>query len=209
MAFRYRSSNETRRDNLVIRHTGKFDDQRFTAQGVSIANPDGSGIAAKFRGNFGVFAVVEQTLYRPPSGTEKGVSASLPGVSAFARIAYSPPDRNLIDLYADGGIGFSGLIAGRPLDRFGVALAYMRISNSARILDRDAHFYAGSPSPVRSNETLLELIYEAHLKPGWLLAPYLQYVWRPSGGIPNPNGPTGISRVGDAAVFGINTTVRY
>jgi porin len=25
-----------------------------------------------------------------------------------------------------------------------------------------------------------ELIYEAHIKPGWLLAPYFQYVFRPS-----------------------------
>ena len=137
------------------------------------------------------------------------MSASLPGISAFARIAYSPPDRNLIDLYADGGIGVSGLVAGRPLDRFGVALAYMRISGFARDLDRDAQFLAGVPSPVRSNEMLLEMIYEAHLKPGWLLAPYFQYVWRPSGGIPNPNDPSGISRIGDAAVFGITTTVRY
>jgi hypothetical protein len=84
-------------------HFGQFDDQRFTAQGLSIADPSGTGIAAKLRGNFGIFAVVEQTLYRPPSVTEKGVSASLPAVTAFGRIAYSPPDRNLIDLYLDGG----------------------------------------------------------------------------------------------------------
>jgi porin len=68
-------------------------------------------------GNFGIFAVLEQTLYRPASVTEKGVSASLPGVTAFARIAYSPPDRNLIDLYVDGGIGVSGLVPGRSRDR--------------------------------------------------------------------------------------------
>ena len=129
------------------------------------------------------FAVVEQTLYRPASVTEKGVSASVPGVTAFARIAYSPPDRNLIDLYVDGGIGFIGLVPGRPLDRFGMAVAYMRISSAARNLDRDTQFFSGLPSPVRSNETLLELIYEAHIKPGWLLAPYFQYVFRPSGGI--------------------------
>jgi len=179
----------------------------FTAQGLSIA--DRSGIAAKLRGNFGVFAVVEQTLYRPSSVTEKGVSASVPGVTAFARIAYSPPDRNLIDLYVDGGIGVSGLVPHRPLDRFGMAVAYMRISNSARNLDRDNQFFADLPSPVRSNETLVELIYEAHLKPGWLLAPYFQYVFRPSGGIPNPNDLTGLSRIGDAAVFGVTTTLRY
>jgi porin len=41
---------------------------------------------------------VEQVLYRPPSVTENSTSASIPGVTAFGRIAYSPPDRNLIDL---------------------------------------------------------------------------------------------------------------
>jgi porin len=190
-------------------HFGQFDDQRFTAQGMSIADPSGTGIAAKLRGNFGIFAVVEQTLYRPPSVTEKGVSASLPGVTVFGRVAYSPPDRNLIDLYIDGGIGVSGLVPGRQLDRFGMAVAYMRISNAGRNLDRDTQFFSGLPSPVRSNETLVEFIYEAHLKPGWLLAPYFQYVFRPSGGIPNPNDPGGISRIGDAAVFGVTTTLKY
>ncbi|HTE97861.1 MAG TPA: carbohydrate porin [Bradyrhizobium sp.] len=190
-------------------HFGQFDDQRFTAQGLSIADPSGTGIAAKLRGNFGIFAVVEQTLYRPPSVTEKGVSASLPGVTAFGRIAYSPPDRNLIDLYLDGGIGFVGFVPGRPLDRFGMAVAYMRISGADRNLDRDTQFFSGLPGPVRSNETLLELIYEAHMKPGWLLAPYFQYVFRPSGGIPNPTDPGGLSRIGDAAVFGLTSTLRY
>jgi len=49
------------------------------------------------RRNFGIFAVIEQTLYRPPSVTEKGVSASLRH-HRIRGIAYSPPDRNLIDL---------------------------------------------------------------------------------------------------------------
>ncbi|MBR0857414.1 carbohydrate porin [Bradyrhizobium liaoningense] len=191
------------------KHYGSFDSQRFTAQGLSITDPGGSGIPARLRGNYGIFAVIEQVLYRPPSVTENSTSASLPGVTAFGRIAYSPPDRNLIDLYMDGGIGFVGFTPGRPLDRFGVAMAYMRISNTARNLDIDTQAFTGVQSPVRSNETLIEMIYEAHVKPGWLIAPYFQYVFRPSGGVPNPNDPTGISRIGDAAVFGVTTTIRY
>src|SRR5215470_3464109 len=191
------------------KHYGDFDSQRFTADGRSLADPDGSGIPAKMGGNYGIFAVVEQVLYRPPSVTDTTTSASIPGVTAFGRIAYSPPDRNLIDLYLDGGIGFVGFVPGRPLDRFGAAIAYMRISNTARNLDIDTQLFNGLPSPVRSNETLIELIYEAHIKPGFLLAPYFQYVFRPSGGIPNPNDPTGIARIGDAAVFGITSTLRY
>lgn len=191
------------------KHYGSFDSQRFTAQGQSIADPDGSGIPAKLRGNYGIFAVIEQVLYRPPEIKDNTTSASIPGITAFGRIAYSPPDRNLIDLYLDGGIGFVGFVPGRPIDRFGVAMAYMRISNTARNLDLDTNFYSGVQGPVRSNETLLEMIYEAHIKPGWLIAPYFQYVWRPSGGVPNPNDPTGISRIRDAAVFGVTTTIRY
>lgn len=191
-------------------HFGDFDSQRFTLQGISLADPTGSGIPAKLNGNYGVYAVVEQTLWRPPgTAIEKTVSASLPGVTAFGRIAYSPPDRNLIDLYLDGGVGFVGFTPGHPLDRFGIGLAYMRISGTARSLDVDTQIFNGIQSPVRSSEALLEIIYEAHIKPGWLIAPYFQYVVRPSGGIPNPNDPTGTSRIGDAAVFGVTTTLKY
>ena len=115
----------------------------------------------------------------------------------------------MIDIYLDGGIGFVGFVPGRPLDRFGAAIAYMRISNAARTLDIDTQFFNGLPSPVRSNETLIELIYEAHIKPGWLVAPYFQYVFRPSGGIPNPNDPSGIARIGDAAIFGVTSTHKF
>ncbi|MDA9395291.1 porin [Bradyrhizobium sp. CCBAU 45394] len=191
------------------KHYGSFDSQRFTAEGLSIADPSGSGVPAKLRGNYGIFAVIEQVLYRPPEVKDNTTSASIPGITAFGRIAYSPPDRNLIDLYLDGGIGFVGFTPGRPLDRFGVAMAYMRISNTARTLDLDTQAFTGVQSPVRSNETLIEMIYEAHIKPGWLVAPYFQYVFRPSGGVPIPNDPSGTSRIGDAAVFGVTTTIRY
>jgi porin len=190
-------------------HSGQFDNQRFTAQGLSLADPDGTGIAARLNGNFGVFATIEQTLYRPPSVTDKGVSNSLPGITVFGRIAYSPPDRNLIDLYLDGGLGFVGLVPGRPSDRIGAGVAYMRISGDNQGLDRDTQFFTGVASPVRSSEKVIELIYEAHLKPGLLMAPYFQYVFRPAGGIPNPNDSTGVLRIGDAAVFGVTTTLRY
>jgi porin len=190
-------------------HTGVFDDQRFTADGLSLADPAGSGIPAKRRGNYSVFGVLEQTLYRPEGVNDKEVSASLPGITMFARAAYCPPDRNLIDFYADGGIGVSGLVPGRPHDRFGVAVAYMHISPVAQQLDRDYQFFLGVPIPVRSAETLVEVIYEAHIKPGWLLQPFFQYVFYPGGGAANPLDPTGLSRIGNAAIFGLTTTLSY
>jgi porin len=191
-------------------HTGQFDDQRFTSAGFSIANPAGTGLAGRLRGNYGVFGVLEQTLYRPAKSNEgRDVTATEPGVTAFLRAAYSPPDRNLVDFYADAGIGFNGLVPGRPLDRFGIATAFMHISPVTRALDVDTRVFTGVASPVRSFEGLIEVIYEAHIKPGWLLAPYVQYIHRPSGGIVNPNDPSGVSRIGDALVFGMTTTLKY
>lgn len=117
-------------------HLGKFDDQRWTSEGLSITDPEGSGIARKLRRNFGIFAVIEQAFYRPPSADKsKDELERKKGVTAFARVAYSPPDRNLIDLYADAGIQWDGMIESRPLDRFGIAVAYMHISPVARQLD--------------------------------------------------------------------------
>jgi porin len=190
-------------------HTGQFNDQRFANDGSLLADPGGSGVPARLRGNFGVFATVEQTLYKPASVDNRSLSASVPGITAFARVAYSPPDRNLIDFYADGGFGVNNLLPGRPLDRFGMALAYMHISRATQAFDRDSQIVSGLPTPVRSAETLFEMIYEAHIKPGWLLAPYFQYVFHPSGGIANPNDPTGLSRIGNAAVFGLTSTLKY
>ena len=100
-------------------------------------------------------------------------------------------------------------LEGRPLDRFGAAIAYMHISGAARRLDQDAQVFTGLPTPARSAETLIEVIYEAHVKPGWLLQPFFQYVFRPSGGVPDPTDPSGLARIGDAAIFGLTTTIKY
>ncbi|WP_272481400.1 carbohydrate porin [Bradyrhizobium japonicum] len=69
------------------KHYGSFDSQRFTAEGLSIADPGGSGVPARLRGNYGIFAVIEQVLYRPPEVKDNSTSASIPGVTAFGRIA--------------------------------------------------------------------------------------------------------------------------
>jgi porin len=191
-------------------HSGAFDDKHVTTIGRSLADPAGSGVPNKLRGNYGVFAALEQTLYRAPGDNEKGVSATAKGITTFARVAFSPPDRNLIDFYADYGIGFSRLVPGRPDDRFGFATAYMHISNQVSLLDQDIEHFSGQPQPVRTFEMVVEAIYEAHVKPGWLLQPFFQYVFRPAGGIPNPYNPSGTTtRIGNAAIFGLTSTIRY
>jgi len=124
-------------------------------------------------------------------------------------VAYSPPDRNLIDLYADAGIQWDGTIESRPLDRFGIAVAYMHISPVARQLDFDAQFFSGLPTPVRTFEGLFEFIYEVHVKPGWLLQPFFQYVFRRPAGCPIQTIRPVSRGSGMRAIFGLTTTIKY
>ncbi len=99
------------------RHLGSFDDDRLDANGLSLANPATSGTPASHAGDYGLYAVFEQKLFRVNNDDDRGIGV-------FARASYSPPDRNLIDVYADGGVEFIGLADARPHDKFGLAVAY-------------------------------------------------------------------------------------
>ena len=61
--------------------------------------------------------------------------------------------------------------------------------------------------PVRSAETVLELSYQAQLAPWLAVQPDFQYVFRPGGGIADPNQPT--RRLGDAAILGVRTAITF
>ncbi len=180
-------------------HLGKFADQRYGADGLSLASPESSGEALQRRGDRGVYAVLDQQVYRLADDPAKGVGL-------FARIAAAPSDRNLIDFYADGGVNVSGMIASRPDDAFGVAIAYARISRATVGLDRDMVRFASVIGPVRSSEMVLEATYSAQIASGWTLQPNAQYVLRPNGGI-DPNNPARALR--NAAVFGLRTSLKF
>ena len=198
-------------------HLGRrFQDQRFDNIGLSLADPDSTGIARRFRGNAGIYGVLDQMIYRVPGTTDQGLGV-------FARVAGSPADRNLISFYADGGFTYKGLIPGRGDDTFGVSFGYAQISQRARNLDRDTRLFAaadafdpdfgafnytGPALPVRSSEALLEVTYQAQIIPGWTIQPDFQYVIRPSGGIPNDRDPNG-TVIKNAAIFGIRSTMRF
>ncbi len=180
-------------------HFGRFDDLRVDAAGRPLAAP-GSGPARAYRGNGGLYAMIDQTLYREPDDPNDGASA-------FVRVAASPGERNLVDLYLDAGLGYKGLLPGRSDDTVGVAFALSRISRRARGFDTDA-LLAGTPGPRRSSEAVLEATYQAVLAPGITVQPNVQYVFRPGGGIADPWSADG-RRIRNATVFGVQATIRY
>jgi porin len=157
-------------------HLGQFDDQRHANDGSLLANPAGSGISAKHRGDFGIYGIIDQQIYRPQNGAPDS------GITVFSRASLSPSDGNLIDKYIDGGIVFAGLLPSRPKDRFGASVIYARYSEGARAFDQDRINFGLTMNPVRDYETSLELTYIAMLVPGWTLQPDFQIIWHPSGG---------------------------
>ena len=84
-------------------HFGTFEDQHFGIDNRSLADPLSVGVARTHAGDYGVYGVIDQMLWRLPGDDPKK------GIGAFTRFALSPPDRNLISLYADAGINFMGL----------------------------------------------------------------------------------------------------
>jgi porin len=179
-----------------------FPDQRLSADGRSLADPNSSGDPLWLRRNNGLFMVYEQLLARAAPGSDNGIAF-------FMRASVSPSDRNLINAYVDGGFLFTGFSDAHPNDRFGVAATYARISDRARALDRDMQFFTGTPYPIRDYEAIFEVTYQHEISPGFLLQPVLQYIAHPGGGAVDPHDPAQTHRIKDSVMVGVRTTIAY
>ena len=169
-------------------HSGRFDDERFLPNN------------RRLNGDFSLYAVIDQMLWRRPDTKDEGVSV-------FARIMGAPSDRNLVDFYADTGIAFKGPVEGRSDDIAGLSLAYSHLSDRARVFDTSVD-PATSSRPFRRDELDLEATYQIAMTPWWQLQPDLQYVVHPAGNAVDlasyPRGP-----IKDAVVAGLRTTISF
>jgi len=156
-------------------HFGRFDDQLVATGGTLLADPAGSGVPITHRGNHGLYAVVDQQIYRPKLGDDQT------GIFIFGRASISPSAQNVASLFVDGGVLFSGMIPDRPDDKFGASVMYTRFADSIREFDRQAIFFTGVPGPIRDYEANLEFTYQAQVVPGWTVQPVLTRVWHPNG----------------------------
>ena len=175
-------------------HLGQFADQRFANNGMLLASPASSGVPLMYRGDYGIYGVIDQQLYRPKGGDGDS------GISLFSRASLNPSDRNLVNFYIDGGIVFSGLVPKRPDDRFGASIIYARFSDSVRGFDQDQINLGNLVTPPRDYETNLEFTYAAQIVPGWIVQPVYTVIWHPSG--------TNI-RYPDAHVAGVRSIIRF
>ena len=174
-------------------NTGSFADQRYDNTGLSLADPNSSGVAQQHRGNYSIYAVADQTIWQPDPEDARALNA-------FARIMGSPGDRNLVSWSANTGLVLKKPFPGRDNDSLGIGLSYIRIGSHAVGYDQD------SGNAVRSSETALELTYQYQVTPWWLIQPDFQYTLHPGAG-QNPNNP--LQSLRNTFVVGVRTTITF
>lgn len=179
--------------------SGTFPDQRFGADGLSLASPASTGVPRMHRGNFSVYGLVDQTVWRQPAGPR--------AVGVFSRVMGAPPNQNLIDWSLDAGVNMTAPLPGRDNDTLGIGFGWAHVSARAAAFDRDTAAFTGTPFPARTSEEFIELTYQLQLAPWWIVQPDLQYVFNPGGGIPDPNDPPKV--IGNELVLGFRTIVTF
>jgi porin len=179
-----------------------FPDVHFglTATGtpVSLASP-ASVFPLMRQGNWGIYAVADQMVWRAAKGPQN--------VNLFMRAGVSPSDRNLVEAYMDGGVGFKAPLPGRDDDILTFGFALSQVSAEAVALDRETQIFTGSFFPVRDREVVLELDYTLQLAPWWTLQADLQEIFHPGGNAPSPLNPP--QPIPDAFIIGGRTFIKF
>jgi porin len=171
--------------------SGRFGDQRFDDTGLSLADPLSDGVPANHNSDWGLYFIAD---------VSNGA-----GLSGFVRLAGAPDEQNLVGFYADAGITYKGPLPQRPDDTIGIAAAFARIGNRARALDADIQSFGNPLFPIRSQEVVLEVTYQAQVTPWWTLQPDLQAVFNPGGRVLGPNGTV----LPNALLVGLRTVVTF
>jgi porin len=182
--------------------TTSFPDQHFglSAAGIPVSLASPASVSALTRqGNWGIYGVVDQMVWRAQKGAQS--------LNAFFRAGASPSDRNLVASYVDAGLGLTAPLPGRDNDVLTLGVAYSRISPDAATLDTDTQLFTGGFFPVRDGEVVLELDYSLQIAPWWTFQADLQQIVHPGGHVPDPLNPG--QAIHDAVVVGGRSTIKF
>ncbi len=180
-------------------NSNSFADQHYDNTGLSLKNPATTGIAAQHHGDYSIYAVADQMIWRPDPDEPRSIGV-------FARVMGAPGDRNLVSFSANAGIVMKAPFKGRDNDSVGLALTYIKVSNAVQDLDLDYRNFNASPYGVRTQETTLEATYQYQVTPWWQLQADAQYTFNAGAG-QNPNDATAPLR--NTFVLGVRTNITF
>ena len=146
------------------------------------------------RGNYSLYAVVDQTIWQSPKNSNRALNL-------FGRIMGAPSDQNLVNFGFNGGITLTAPLPGRDNDQAGLDFGVAHVSSRAA----DAAEAAGTRRP--GTETLIEATYQAQATSWLVLQPDLQYVINPAGGIDDPDDTS--EKLGNELVIGLRGIVTF
>ena len=181
-------------------HTHKFSDPRFDDGGMSLANPLSSGNALQHSGNYSVYGLADQTVWRESEGGARAVNV-------FARAMAAPGNRNPISFGANFGVTMSAPFEGRTEDVIGLGVGYLKIGSHLRALDADTNAFLATSQPVRRSETFIEATYQYQLTDHWQVHGTLQYTRNPGAGAVDTYNTASAKKIPNATVVGLRTNL--
>lgn len=123
--------------------------------------------------HWGAYLLAEQTVHRIP-GTKRDLSL-------FARYGFTDGRTSTIGYSLSAGMSFRGPFPGREDDVFGIAATRAHADPQGRAL-----VAAESGSALTSsNETVVEITYQAPLLPGLVVQPVIQRIFNPGFQLPD------------------------
>lgn len=180
-------------------NSNSFEDPFFTNGATVPAEGPFAVTGGSRHGDWSAYGTLDALVVRP-SGEEDG------GLGITARAMAAPGDRNLVDVFTQGGLTYKGAF-GRAGDTVGIGVERAHVSSRARAGDVATADVLGTFYPWRSKETVIEATYQAQIAPWWQVQPDIQYVLSPGGGLPDPNHPG--HRIGAALVLGARSVVTF
>ena len=178
-------------------NTNTVDNVTLSDTGRTFTNP----VNKTYRGQYSVYGLIDQTLYREDNSTTQGLSA-------FARVTISPQQsRNMVTSYFDLGMAYTGLFDGRPDDILGLGFAWAKFTPYLNGQIAAENALSGTFTPMPKPEQLIELTYQAPISPWLSLQPFFQYVINPGGKAPMPNNPN--QAIPNATIVGLRANIAF
>lgn len=179
--------------------TGRFPDQRYDANGTLLASPDSSGAPYYHHGNWILYAVIDQMIWRKAKNSGKTINF-------FARAIAANQTRNQFAFEIQSGFTFDELLPDRPDDTIGIAWGTSLYSAQARHYAQDSMRLGTSQPYSLTPEHHFELTYQAAVTPYLIVQPDFQYFMHVGG---TTQDPTTGKRIHNGVVAGLNITTTF